>query len=123
MHTPEARAEAAFWAFDEERKRTGAERDAFKRQALGMAIAMEPCEMCDNGDGHLRHTCPRVPLPSAAATLCGTCHKPIIFGLGCMFDPKNQVAYHLPCRPGLLVFSTMGEGITADMVKETRHGT
>lgn len=22
---------------------------------------LAPCDMCDNGDGHLRHACPRVP--------------------------------------------------------------
>lgn len=35
----EAALEAAFWAFDEERRRTGAERDAFKHTARALLRA------------------------------------------------------------------------------------
>lgn len=32
--------------------------------ALGWGLRPVPCVMCDNGDGHLRHACPRNPPPS-----------------------------------------------------------
>jgi hypothetical protein len=38
-------AESAYWRFDEERKRTGAERDAFKRQfAIVLTSALSGAE-------------------------------------------------------------------------------
>ncbi len=64
MSDKEAQIEQAFWDFDAERKRTGAERDAFKNNVRLLVMraqqhSRQPCVMCDNNDGHLTHKCPR----------------------------------------------------------------